>query len=80
MKKITLNVDALQVSSFHTSAALLTEQGTVRGHIGGDMDALNADGTFFWPCQNPGTGLTWQFGNTCYAACGTDTQPDIIVK
>jgi len=64
MKKISLDLDALQVDSFATDAPL-PEQGTVQGH---------AD-TFFLPCQT-GTcgfscGLTCGFGSTCLNQCPT---------
>lgn len=63
MKKITLNLDALQVDSFTTDAPL-PEQGTVQ--------ALEAE-TFFLPCET-GTcgftcGLTCGFGGSCIRQC-----------
>lgn len=60
MRKIKLEMDGLQVDSFETAAAALSERGTVHGHY-------SQMGT----CD--GRVATCQDGGTCDVGCGTNT-------
>jgi hypothetical protein len=48
MKKLTLQVESLQVQSFETAAAGSAARGTVRAHDQQQDDAVYTDGTRWW--------------------------------
>ncbi|HEX5872558.1 MAG TPA: hypothetical protein VFY65_19145 [Longimicrobium sp.] len=48
MKKLTLQIESLQVQSFQTAAAATSVRGTVRAHDQQQDDAYTDDGTRWW--------------------------------
>jgi hypothetical protein len=59
MRKLKLEIEALEVESFEP-AAVRGERGTVRGHLS----------AYYEPCQ---PGDTWQMSCTCEATCNAAT-------
>jgi hypothetical protein len=67
MKKLSLNLDALELETFHLTSAKTDEGGTVYGHVSRQVDGCLAT---VLTCP-AGSGTDWSACNsTCEITCG----------
>jgi modification target Cys-rich repeat protein len=84
MDKLKLELDALEVETFRTTAARIGEPGTVRGHGGGEVEEAGpaeevaitspqtVNGTCFGTCQRSCWGTC---DESCQGTCAWSCQP-----